>query len=201
MDQSRNDLLCYRRSLWAPLVSLSLCLLWACGEDDPPTLQHYSDEIGAATNALEAAVESHYETIREVTDIEEMHELEQHHIQDALGFMGAMQDAQYGLQTCSRHMRIGMHSGRLAALEDPRQAMHQAMNDMEVELQHHADVIRVEEDIDTGRAEEERHHDAILDLLGVVAGHHQNMLAVMGTMEREGDSMMCSMDTHMHRQW
>ena len=201
MDQSRNHLFCNRRLLWALLVSLSLSLLWACGEDDQPTLRHYSDEIGAATNALEAAVESHYETIRRVTDIEEMHELEQHHIQDALGFMGAMQDAQYGLQTCSRHMRIGMHSGRLAALEDPRQAMHQAMNDMEGELQHHADAIRVEEDIDAGRAEEQRHHGAILDLLGEIAGHNHDMLGVMGMMEREGDSMMCSMDTHMHRQW
>lgn len=182
------------------LLSLPL-LAWGCGSDDETSLRHYGDEITVAAGALEVSVEDHYAAMHNATGIDEMHDLEAHHSQEALSFMGSMLDADYSLQTCGRHMRISMHAPLLAELDGPRQAMHASMNAMEAEVEHHADAIWDLQDVGAVADEEDRHHTAMLDLLDQFSVHSDDMLAAMDSMEREGVSMMCSMDTHMHHSW
>lgn len=185
----------------ARLTPFLALLASACGaSDDEPTLNHYGDEVSEAVDAVEAALSLHHEAVLAETDLERMLDMEEEHMTDMAMPMGSMQDAQDSMERCGEHMTMAEHAGSVANYHDARTAMTEAMAETDTEMAHHMQAMHEAVDVDAALAQEHQHQAIMDQLLDRMRMHDGALADAMQAMEDEGMSMMCPMNSHMHRQ-
>lgn len=188
------------RTLLVPFVAL---LASACGGgDDEPTLNHYGAEITESVDAVQAALLSHHEEVLAETDLGRIHDMEAKHMNAMDMSMGRIQDAEDSMALCGDHM-MGMAGHMSAAVDNlhaARGAMAGAMDDASAEMKRHSRAMKDASDVDTALAEEHQHQTAMAHVMDSMRMHDQDLGDAMQAMEDDGMSMMCPMNSHMHRQ-
>lgn len=183
-----------------PFVAL---LASACGGgDDAPTLNHYGDEITESVDAAEATLLSHHEEVLAETDLDRIHDMEAKHMNAMDMSMARMQDAEDSMALCGDHM-MGMAGHMSAAVDNlhaARGAMTDTMEDASAEMERHSRAMKNASDLDTAAAEEHQHQAAMAHVMDSMRMHDEDLDDAMQAMEDDGMSMMCPMNSHMHRQ-
>lgn len=180
-----------------PLLAVcSAVLALACSHDDRnPPLNHYADELTTAITDAEDALEAHHEEVLGAGDLEKVHKLEESHMEMMNMRMGMMMDAQDSMERCEQMM----NHGNAAPLTSAQTNMGTTIEALEAEAHRHMQAMDAAADLDAALTEEHRHATAMESIVGTLHAHHGEIDDAMQAMEDDGMSMMCSMQSHMHR--
>lgn len=185
-------------------IRLAPCIAFfasACGASEAgPTLNHYGGEVTDSVAAVGVALSAHHEEVLVETGLERMRDIEHRHMDDMGMHMGRMLDAQDSMDLCGEHMGTAGHRAPVQPLRDARSAMGEAIDDASAEMERHQQAMDAVADVDTAFAEEHGHQAEMNRILERMRQHDGEISHAMQAMEDDGMSMMCPMDSHMHRQ-
>ena len=183
---------------FVPLIAL---LASACGgANDEPTLNHYGDETTESVDAVQASLSSHHAEVLGETDLGRMRSMEQRHKDDMGMHMGRMLDAQDSMELCGQHMSAAGHTDAVKPLHEAQGAMGEAIDDASAEVERHLLAMEDAPDVATALTDEHQHQTAMDQLLDRMRTHDEHLAHAMQAMQDDGISMMCPMNSHMHRQ-
>lgn len=172
----------------------------ACGAvHDQPSLGHYGDEMTESVDVVRASLSAHSEQVLGATKLSAVIELERRHMDDMDLGMARMSGARNSMERCGDHMRTRAgYADALRPVDDARDAMGAAMQDMIDELDRHLGAMEAAADLEAALSEERQHRTHADLLLGRMRQHEGELFEGMQAMQDDGFSMMCPIGSHMH---